>query len=182
TAKVAWQGISSRTVTKATASFDTETPMFTAHAAVTIKQGAVTINGQTTSWDLSFKQTLSVLMGSGALLPVNIMPQVRLVSGKTTVTAEATDLLMTNVYGLSANANPTGTPQTGSVDIVITSSNSAHSLELKLGNATITAADPVISPQDGKILEIPIEFTGTLSSGNDEATLIAITGDAGTYS
>lgn len=181
TAKIAWQALQPRTVTKTTASFDTEAPLLTANAAVTIKQGSTAINGVCTSWDLSLKQTLSPVMASGALIPVDLTPQVRAITGKATVTAEASDVLVTNIYGLSGTANPTGTPQTGSVDILITSSNAAHSLDLKCANAYYTAAEPVIAP-DGKTLEIPITWTAILTSGNDEVTLIALTGDAGAYS
>lgn len=182
TAKVAWQGIQPRTATKATTTFDTETPMIAANAVVTIKQGSTAINGVCTSWDLSFKQTLSVVMASGTFVPADITPHVRSVTGKATVTAETSDVLLTTIYGLSGTASPTGTPQTGSIDILITSSNAAHSLELKCGNVTYTAAEPVISPQDGKTLEIPITFTAVLTSGNDEATLTAITADQAAYS
>ena len=180
TAKVAWAGFYPHTVTKATQAFDTETPLLSAKAAVTIKQGSTTISGYCVSWDLAFKQTLSVVMASGSLTPVAITPQVRSITGKATVTAENTDVLLTNIYGLSAAAAPTGTQQTGSVDILITSSTATHSLELKLAQATFTVAEPVIQP-DGKTLEIPIQFVGLLGSGNDEATLIAITGDTAAY-
>ena len=181
TAKVAWQGLQPRTVAKTTASFDTETPLLTYNAAATIKQTSTTIGGQCTSWDLSFKQTLSVVMASGSLVPVDITPQVRAVTGKATVTAENTDVLLTNIYGLSGTANPTGVQQTGSIDLLITSSTATHSLELKLAQVTFQTAEPAIAP-DGKTLEIPITFVGLLSSGNDEATLIAITGDVAAYS
>jgi len=181
-AQAAWKSIYVNTATKTTPTFDTGNPLATASSVITIKQGSTPISGKCTGWDMTLNQTLTVLYGTGSQLPVAILPQVRHVSGKATVTVETGDNLFTNIYGLSNNAVPTGTPQTGSVDVLITDTvNTNHSLELTYAKAVYTVAQPVISPQDGKLLEVPIEYVAVLTSGNDEVNLVVKSADSATY-
>lgn len=181
TAKVSWLALQPRVAASLpTVTFDSEAPLLSANAAMTVQQGTVAITGVVENWSLSFKNNLALVPAVGTLIPADLVAGVRKVTGKLNVTWEAGDNFFNTVYGLANNATPSGTRDTGSFAGTISSSTAGYQLVLSLPKVVYTVAKPVLD-RTGKPLYIPVDFEAVVNSGNDEISVVVKDGDAGAY-
>ena len=172
------------------------TPTFDADNAYTFWNGTLTMvvtgGGQSgtptaavTAFDMTFANKSTEVFKFGKILPAAIVPGVRNVAGKLTIVPDSADQYLVPITGIAAGADPSTGLRTGSMTFLlnaITATGAATTHTFQISTPMVGYRTAVIKIDSaGKPVEMTVDFTAQINSGNDEFSAIIKSGTATAY-